>query len=1192
MNHSTLKKFAAKTRVDLIEQVGARLQYVLHSDSVELREKAPQVRQLREALKLESEQALVERVAYIWFNRLAALRFMDAEGRHPFGCRVVTATPGKTQPELLQQARDGAIPDSLKLDVERMNDLLDGRVPSSNAQVEVYRMLVMAVCNFYHQLMPFVFEKIADYSELLLPEDLLSEASAAEGFRSSVDDADCVDVELIGWLYQYYISEKKDAVMARKKAVPKEDIPAVTQLFTPHWIVRYIVENSLGRLWMQSRPSSRLTEKMPYYIADAENNADAIDVGAVKVSSDSGQLTVKSPEEIRLIDPACGSGHILTYAFDLLYAIYEEEGYEPSSIPGYILSKNLHGAEIDERAAELAYFALMMKAQQHYGRFLRRQLRAEARERVAPQICCLEEITFEEGELGEVASREWPVMSDKKEVSLKKWLFNVGLWDAFLHDCHLFRDAKNIGSLLQPKLTFKDCQRIRECLATCHQPPTTESSVLTVLRQVEFLSPRYHCAVANPPYMGGGAMNPDLKSFVETYLKAGKNDSFAAFICRNREMVVEGGYIAMITLPNWMFLSSFEALRENLLDTVLIKSLIHCGRGVWGADFGSCAFVFENSQPSISHGMYRRLFSKQGEVQSNAEIQNNFFNIEKFPIFTVPQARFRGVPGMPIAYWVLDGFFSAYEHGRLLADVLDARIALATGDNNRFTRAWPEVSVSAIGIGCSDEDEADATGAAWFPCNKGGEYRRWYGNNQILVNWHRRGTDIRHFTDEKTGRIRSHNYNGDFAFRECLTWSAISSSKFGIRYSSMGSMFVTPGSSAFLKSSTWTLKGLLAFLCSNTAEFFLRTLSSTVNIEVGTLLRIPLLLSEPNNSVPDQCVGLARADWNNFDTSWDFRDLPLLRPGDWEIEPGHAGGQWKGRTLAESWNHYASYCAAAIQRMQELETENNRLWIDAYGLQDELTPKVPEKEITLARADPKKDMAAFISYATGCMFGRYSLDKPGLILANAGESLEDYLKQVPEPSFMPDDDNIIPVLDGEWFDDDIVARFREFLKVTFGEATLRENIDFIEESLGKDLRKYFVTDFYKDHLKTYKKRPIYWLFQSPKKSFQALIYLHRYNRDTVNLLLNDYLREFQEKLKNRRKHLDEILASESTSARDKTAATKEQTKIDKALPELADWEREEILPLASRRQEIDLDDGVKVNYPKFGKALAKIPGVS
>jgi len=605
MNHSTLKKFAAKARVDLIEQVGARLKYVLSADSVELREREAQVKQLKEALRHESEEALVERVAYTWFNRLAALRFMDAEGRHPFGCRVVTATPGNTQPEILQQVRSGAVPEGLKLDAQRMNDLLDGQVPSNNAQAEVYRMLVVAVCNFYYQLMPFVFEKIADYTELLLPEDLLSEASVANGFRVAVSDEDCVEVELIGWLYQYYIAEKKDAVMARKKAVPKEDIPAVTQLFTPHWIVRYMVENSLGRLWMQSRPSSKLTEKMPYYIADAEEHADAIDVGELKVSASTDALTVRSPEEIRLIDPACGSGHILTYAFDLLYAIYEEEGYEPSSIPAHILTKNLYGVEIDERAASLAYFALMMKAQQHYGRFMRRQLRAESHGRITPQICCLEEIHFEEGEL-------------------KRYMDELKIGGLFNHDVlslmHQFGEAKNLGSLIQPVLSdvafLKGAIRERDLrhdlfLFETHQ------KVLKVLWQAELLAPRYHCAIANPPYMGGGAMNGPLKQFAGEKYKNSKSDMFAMFIERNNQLALPAGINAMITMQSWMFLSSYEKLREKLLSECFLSSMLHLGPRAFDTIGGevvqSTTFTLENRSAPTEEGVYFRLVEGRNE---------------------------------------------------------------------------------------------------------------------------------------------------------------------------------------------------------------------------------------------------------------------------------------------------------------------------------------------------------------------------------------------------------------------------------------------------------------------------------------------------------------------------------------------------------------------------------------------------
>ena len=1174
MNHTPLKKFAAKARVDLIEQVGARLRYVLNSDSVELREKSSQVKQLREALKLESETALVERVAYLWFNRLAALRFMDAEGRHPFGCRVVTATPGNTQPELLQQARNGTFPEGLKLDVDRVNDLLDGKVPSSNAQAEVYRMLVAAVCNFYHQLMPFVFEKIADYSELLLPEDLLSEASVADGFRAAITDKDCVDVEVLGWLYQYYISEKKDAVMARKKAVPKEDIPAVTQLFTPHWIVRYMVENSLGRLWMQSRPSSRLTEKMPYYIAD-DANADAIDVGELDVSTGSDALTVKSPEEIKLIDPACGSGHILTYAFDLLYAIYEEEGYEPSVIPNLILSNNLHGVEIDERAAELAYFALMMKAQQHYGRFLRRQLRAESKDRTVPQICCLEEVHFEEGEL-------------------KTYMDELKIGGLFNHDVltlmHQFEDAKNLGSLIQPILPdvafLRGAIRERDLRHDLFLFET-HRKVLTVLRQAEFLEPRYHCAVANPPYMGGGAMNSRLKTYASERYKNSKADMFTMFIERNNALVLESGFNSMITMQSWMFLSSYEKLREKLLDECFLASMIHLGPRAFDTIGGevvqATAFTLMNYPGGNQTGAFLRLLEGNSEREKSDHYLQAVDNPACGRSFRASAADFKKIPGSLVAYWLSNSMKNVFTISAL-SNYAVTREGMVTGNNDMFIRDWYEVSRETCApLKIKNQKTKNYK---WYGYIKGGPARKWYGNLENVVDWGNNGKNIRTTIDPERGKVRGSKFNLDYIFKPCISWSSVGGESFSARYSFGGALFDSTGPSCF--PAELSSMQVIAFLNSKPATSLLSVINSTIRRLPGDIGKLPF----KNNIVGfcseiiDECIALAHNDWDNFETSWDFKDLPLLRD------------EFKNDSLYATWKNWDKQCKANITRMQELETENNRLWIDAYDLQDELTPEVPEQEITLARADPKKDMAAFLSYTVGCMFGRYSLNKTGLILANAGETIADYLQEVKSESdaenvtFMPDDDNIIPILDAEWFEDDIVARFREFLKVTFGEATLTENIQFIEDSLGKELRKYFATDFYKDHLKTYKKRPIYWLFQSPKKSFQALIYLHRYDRDTVNLLLNDYLREFQNKLQNRRKHLDEILASESTSARDKTAATKEQNKIAKTLPELADWEREVILPLAQKRLEIDLDDGVKVNYPKFGKALAKIAGVS
>ncbi len=594
MNHSALKKFAIKARKDLIEQVGAKLKYALSSDSAEQRERQTQINDLKAAISKEGEALLIERVAYIWFNRLAALRFMDAQNCHPFACRAVTPVPGNSIPEILQVAREGQLPDSVRIDANRINGLLDGRIPSADPQAECYRILIVGVCNFYHQLMPYVFEKIEDYTELLLPDDLLSEASVADGFRSIISDDDCSDVELIGWLYQYYSSDKKDQVMARQKAVPKEDIPAVTQLFTPHWIVQYKVENSLGRLWLQSRSSSGLKEQMRYYIEPPED-ADQTDC-----------LKVSSPEEIKLIDPACGSGHILTYAFDLLYAIYEEEGYDPSSIPGLILSKNLFGVEIDERAAELAYFALVMKAQQRSSRFLRRQLRS-SQAVIAPNICCLEEIHFEEGELRSYM--------DALDIGS---LFTAPV----LTLMHQFEDAKNLGSLIQPALD--DVSFLREAINGKDFGGDlflreTHLKVLHVLEQAEMLGQRYHCAVANPPYLGGKGMNTALANYAKKVYPDSKSDLFAAFIERNHQLLLRGGVNAMITMQSWMFLSSYEKLRAKLLKECLLSTMVHLGPRAFDTIGGevvqATAFTFEKSASEKRQGIFFRIVDGKSEKE-------------------------------------------------------------------------------------------------------------------------------------------------------------------------------------------------------------------------------------------------------------------------------------------------------------------------------------------------------------------------------------------------------------------------------------------------------------------------------------------------------------------------------------------------------------------------------------------------
>ena len=1185
VNTASLKTFAPAMRRQLLEAVGRKLDLLLHSQTPDtLSTYAKQIAELREQEGGNRDQ-LLERVAYTWFNRLCALRYLDARSWHPFGCKVLMpAGEGETQPELLKLMRAGSLPAELKSHTNeaRLHGLLDGQIqtaiPGADPQGEVFRELVLAICRHYHELLPNLFEGLDDASELLLPDDVLSEGSIACGFRHEISDDDCQDVEILGWLYQFYISEKKGEVMARKKAVPSEDIPAATQLFTPHWIVRYLVENSLGRLWLCSRPNSGLKQHMPYYVEDPEG----------QTPTDS--LTVASPEEIKLLDPACGSGHMLTYAFDLLVKIWEEDGHPPSEIPDKILTNNLYGLEICPRAAQLAQFALVCKA--------REQSRTAFRRPVRPQVMCLQNVV--------ISLEETQAWMRARGVKLSQ---------EELTQIHQFRgNTETFGSLIQPVLDKKKLAafftKIGEQLpAGDLLVQSTHRKLRLVLAQALMLSQRYQVVVANPPYMGRAQMNLSLRDFVEDCWQSGKADSYAAFLLRNLLLIEGAGSIAMITIPNWLTADRFASFREELLNAGSIRSLVHCGRGLWGSDFGSCAFIVHSGNPTPSHGVFRRLFKKSGEVQTSQQIEANFFNTDEFPKHYANSRDFNCIPGTPISYWASRAVRDLFATLPTVETSLETREGLTTANNERFLRSWSEVPIGRILFGCDSPSKAKASGKRWFPYIKGGDFRRWYGNAEFVVNWENDGEEVRGNIEQKTGRVRSHNYNGEYAFRQGLTWSGISMGGFSVRFVPEGFKFDTKGPMGFSRRDC-DLGYVAGFLNSTVTTQLLQLLAPTVDFKIGQVLNLPLappdgLLSTVSNR-SRECIQLARTDWDNFETSWDFRDLPLLRPGDWDVEPDlvngdlPTGGTWKGRTLAESWANYASYCTAAIRRMQELETENNRLWIDAYGLQDELDPAVPEDEITLACADTRKDIAAFLSYAVGCMMGRYSLDQPGLILADSrdsqAEQLAAYEEKVGKPlgqvQFKPDADAIIPVLDGEWFEDDIVARTREFLAVTFPESTVTENLRFIEESLGKDIRKYFCTEFYKDHLQTYKKRPIYWMVQSPKKGFSCLIYLHRYTKDTLNQVLNNYFRPYLQKLEARLAQLGLDQLNDDLPTRERTAARKEAEKITKVLKECQAWEQDALLPLAQQRIELDLDDGVKVNYLKLQDVLAPIPGLA
>lgn len=1259
MDTRKLEKFAQSARRQLHEEVAARLERVLSTDSGELRAKAATIQTLKDEIAATSRDAVVERVAYTWFNRFIALRYMDVNRYTRMGT-VSPAGEGFTQPEILQEAKRGYIDEEFApyVDQDEVFGLLNGQRPSADPQQEAYRLLLVAVCNAYHQPMPFMFEEIDHYTELLVPDDLLSEGSILQAVREALTPEACQDVEVIGWLYQYYISEKKDVVMGRRGKVPPEDIPAVTQLFTPHWIVRYMVENSLGRLWMLNHPDSGLVQRMDYYIAPKEERgSETSDQWSVTgdqdtedkptdhypLSTDHRSLPtdhyplITSPEELRLCDPACGSGHILTYAFDLLYAIYEEQGYNPVDIPRLILEKNLTGIEIDPRAGALAGFALMMKARRRDRRFLRRE--------VQPDIVVMEDIAFTPQELNAYMDA---VGRDLFTQDVRDWLTQ-------------FEQATTFGSLIRPLVT--DTKAIRKRLegAGVFEDlflSRTHDRVRAVLRMTEALTSRYHVVVANPPYMGSRGMAQTLKDFAKEHYPDSKSDLFAMFMERGFELVCQSGYNAMVTMQSWMFLSSYEALRTKLLQNVTIECMVHMANMVMGIAFGTAATVWCKRRDPGRLGSY----SYVAHEDLTDENQPFEFPVRNERLATASAVDFQKIPGAPIAYWVSARVRDVFASASPLGALADVKHGLSTGRNAEVVRYWFEVSDSDIGFGYSSAEDAHRTNHKWYPYNKGGSFRKWYGNQEFVLRYDLYGIDL-------MATFPGHRHDGkSHYFRSGVTWTFISSSNFAARYTPEGFVFDVAGSSLFSPMA----KPLLAFLCSKLASDFLKILNPTLNFQVGNLRSLPILVDELDERrerielVAEQAICHEASDWDGQETSWNFEVLPIFGvsiPTDLRSDTA-AGSDDTDRTVKLS---IYSLVAAYVQlrrmwldrtvKMRELEEKNNGVLTEAYGLSKTLPSEVVLSEITLtcnphyrygntrlkkrnwaslcnqfpetcqqlasisiemAPDMPEEDrlgleqrllddtMQEFISYAVGCMFGRYSLDKPGLILANQGETVEDYVRKVASGqwsvvsreeakeriAFMPDEDNVIPILDGEWFADDITERFKAFLRVTFGDAHYAENLAFIEAAIGRDIRSYFVRDFYDDHVKTYQKRPIYWLFSSPEGSFNALIYMHRYQPDTASIVLNDYLRELRTKLAARRDHLTQVSVSASASQRDKTQAQKEMEKIAATLRELQAYEDDVLYPLAAQRIEIDLGDGVLVNYNKFGKALKHVRGLS
>ncbi|AWM24000.1 hypothetical protein ABIA14_002488 [Sinorhizobium fredii] len=872
---------------------------------------------------------------------------------------------------------------------------------------------------------------------------------------------------------------------------------------------------------------------------------------------------------------------MLTYAFDLLHAIYEEEGYDATEIPALILAHNLTGVEVDDRAGALAAFALAMKAAARLGR--RRFLRME----VKPDVIVLQNVTFTPAEMTDVAA------------VVGRDLFTDELRDTLLQ----FEQAKNFGSLIVPKLRDPD-ETLRVVEARDFGGDLllkeVQARVVALLWMAEALSPKYHVVVANPPYMGSQNFDAALKSYAEHGYKNSRADLFSMFMDRGLSMVRAKGYTSFVTMQTWMFISSFEDVRHAVTTRAQLRSLIQIGFNSFpemnSKVAQAAAFVIHSSNQRLP-GIFFNLNDAPQSANKRLVFEEKIAAKE---YFSVDPSGFAEIPENPIAYWATDREIKNFRDGFPLSDEANPRVGLSTSDTARFVRPWHELDHYKIGLGFFDSKVAKGSGKKWFPLNKGGEFRRWYGNNDYVLNYQNDGAELKHWlvnnpNDPSTTSWARYIRSPEFYFQESATWSKISSSKFSVRHSPQGFIFSDASNGIFPGANR--VKFYLGLLNSAVAHSLLKILSPTLNFKSGDIGRIPVINTSDIDDKISALIEIAKSDWDAYETSWDFTTLPLLSP------------DHRAETLEATYARLRAHWQGITDEMQRLEEENNRIFIDAYGLQDELTSEVPIEEVTLTcnpayrygvrtlDADREarllaETMAEFLHYAVGCMFGRYSLDEPGLILAKQGERLEDYLARVPAPSFEPDADNVIPLLDGDWFADDITERFRKFLRVTFGEDHFAENLAFIEDALGKNVRRYFTRDFYNDHVTRYKKRPIYWLFSSPKGTFNALIYMHRYRPDTVSVVLNGYLREYRTKLETERRKQEAISVTSNASQSEKAKALKEIQRLGPMIDELDEYERETVFPLATQKIEIDLDDGVKANYPKFGAALKPIKGLA
>ena len=1179
MDKNAIKKFAVWARTELIARVSLKgVEYGItenniedaNADSVGGKVFTADEKKQRQALIAEINdkgyKQVMEEVAYTWFNRFSALRFMEVNGYLPSHVRVFTDEENNFKPQTITEAihldLDG-------LDMEKVYELKDAEKTE-----ELYKYLLIVQCNALNKILPGMFQKIADYTELLLPDNLLREGSVIQQMIELIPEDDWKDaVQIIGWLYQYYNSEKKDDVFAALKKnvkITKENIPAATQLFTPDWIVRYMVENSLGRLWLEGHPAvkeqllpteeeqsayaagNRNPEdiKWHYYLEEAEQEPE-VQAQLVEIRKEYAALT---PDQLKVIDPCSGSGHILAYMFDVLMKIYESYGYTTREAVASIVENNLYGLDIDDRAAQLAYFAVMMKARQYDRRFFSRGIQ--------PHVYAI----VESNHVDKFAV-DYFCNGDMKLTAAM---------DTIIRELH---DAKEYGSILT--VTPQDWSvlydRFAEITEDINMSRETALRELVPLVQVaEALAQKYDVVVTNPPYMGMRNMNDKLNDYIKGKYADYKADFFSSFVIHSSEMTKKNGFCGFFTPYVWMFIQSYENMRNYLYNQATIETLIQFEYSAFEeATVPVCTFVFRNDYVK-KKGCYLRLVDFRGgmEVQRQKALEA-ILNHKCGFYYEQSTDDFSKIPESPVAYWVNENVAKAFDTGKTLSSVARTRQGLASSDNNRFLKLWWEPSFVKIGFGMKNAEIAKQSRRKWFPCNKGGEFRKWYGNNVYVVNWENDGQEMLEYAAKLYGSPTRTIKNIAYYFQGGMTWGTITSGKLSMRHSPVG--FIPEHAGGMIPLLHWGEKEeyLLGMMNSNTAMLFLSFLSPTLRFTEGPVGLVPILYDKRYSGniahIVKTCESDSILDWDSFETSWDFQHHPLLR---------------SVPTIAEAFTQWQAECDERFNQLKANEEELNRIFIDIYGLQDELTPEVEDKDVTVRKADLGRDIRSFLSYAVGCMFGRYSLDVNGLAYAGGEWDASKYA------SFAADKDNIIPICDDEYFEDDIVGLFVEFVKTVYGADTLDENLKFIADALGgkgqpKDvIRNYFLSDFYSDHCKIYQKRPIYWLFDSGKKNgFKALIYMHRYQPDTIARIRTDYVHEQQARYRTAIADLEQRIANASTGERVKL--NKKLTTLQAQDTEIRTYE-EKIHHLADQMISIDLDDGVKANYAIFQDVLAKI----